>query len=165
MKLGKVICVTGTPGTGKTVVAKALAKKLNYKYIDVNEVIVKYKLVEGYDKKRQCNIVDEKKLAKVLIAIIKERKKGLVIDSHLSHYIPANYVDLCIVTKCDLKALKKRLEGRGYLKEKVRENMDAEIFDLCYAEAVENFHNVKVVDTTRKNIHKLVESITVSLQN
>ena len=29
-------------------------------------------------------------------------KNGIVIDSHLSHYLSKKFVDLCIVTKCNL---------------------------------------------------------------
>ena len=38
----RIIIVTGTPGTGKTTIAKKLAKKLNFHYLDVNNVIKKY---------------------------------------------------------------------------------------------------------------------------
>ena len=81
--------------------------------------------------------------------MISKSKKLLVIDSHLSHYLPKKYVKLCVVTKCDLKVLKKRLEKRKYSKGKVRENLDAEIFDVCLNEAKELGHKVKVVDTTK----------------
>jgi adenylate kinase len=143
----KVIVVTGTPGTGKTKVAKKLAKGL--KYLDVNKVLEKYKLKEKYDKKRRTWIVDVDKLNKVLIEIISKSKKGLVIDSHLGHYLPPKYVKLCIVTKCSLKVLKGRLEKRGYSKLKVRENLESEAFDICLNEAKEEGHKVKVVDTTK----------------
>jgi len=136
-----IIIVTGTPGTGKTTVAKKIAKEKGIKYIDVNNIISKYKLSEGYDRKRKTKIVDTDKLNKILIKIIKENK-GLVIDSHLSHYLPKRYVDLCIVTKCSLKELKARLEKRKYSKAKVRENLDAEIFDTCRVEAIEKGHKV-----------------------
>ena len=141
----KVIVVTGTPGTGKTKVAR----KLKGKYIDVNKILDKYKLKEKYDRKRKTWVVDVSKLNKVLIEMIENSKKGLVIDSHLSHYLPKKYVKLCVVTKCDLKVLKKRLERRGYSKLKVRENMDSEIFDVCLNEAKEFGHKIKVVDTTK----------------
>jgi adenylate kinase len=147
----RVIVVSGVPGTGKTTIAKKIAKEKKYKYIDVNRVIEKHKLSEGYDKQKHTKIIDTNKLNKVLIRIINEEKekktKGLVIDSHLVHYLPKEYVDKCIITKCSLKELKKRLKNRGYSKEKVRENLDAEIFDICRLEALEARHNVQVIYT------------------
>lgn len=145
----KAVVVTGSPGTGKTKIAKKIAKEKNAKYLDVNKIIKKYKLREEYDKKRKTWIVDVSKLNKVLIDLIKKSKKKLVIDSHLSHYLPKEHVSLCVVCKCDLKILKKRLEKRGYSKAKIRENIDAEIFDVCLNEAKEFGHKVKVVDTTK----------------
>ena len=148
----KVILVSGTPGTGKTTYAKKIAKQKSYKYIDVNNVISSKNLSSGYDKKRDTKVIDTGKLNKLLIKIINEEKKkktkGLVIDSHLSHYLPKKYADLCVITKCDLKTLKKRLEKRGYSKEKVRENLDAEIFDVCRVEAEERGHKVELVFTS-----------------
>lgn len=148
-----VIIVSGTPGTGKTQVAKLIAKKRKLKYININKLIKKNKLYEKYDKKLKTYIVNTKKLNKFLIKLIK-KEKNVVIDSHLGHYIPKKYVDLCIITKCDLKVLKKRLEKRKYSKEKIRENLDSEIFDICLREAEEIGHKIKVVDTTKglKNI-------------
>lgn len=154
-----IIIITGTPATGKTSLAKELAKKMRYRYIDVNKVIKKNRLVEFYDKKRKTNVVDEKKLSKALIELIKKRG-NLVIDSHMAQCIPAKYVDLCIVVKCDdLKVLKKRLEKKKYPAEKIRENMDAEIFDVCLAEATEAGHKVLVVDSSAKKPKELVKSI------
>ena len=156
-RISSVIIVTGTPGTGKTTLAKRIAKERNYRYVDVNKVVKEHSLSEGYDRKRKTKIVDEKRLAKALegliIAFRKEKKgkkteyRGLVIDSHLSHYINPKYVDLCIVTKCSLKELEKRLRKKKYNKAKVEENIQSEIFDICYNEAVERGHRVKVVET------------------
>lgn len=153
-----VIIVTGTPGTGKTSLALEIAKTLNYEYIDVNDVVKKEKLVESYDKKRKTNVVDEEKLSKALVKLINAKKEAnLVIDSHMSQCIPAKYVDLCVVTKCDLKVLKKRLEKKGYDTEKVRENLDAEIFDVCWTEADEAGHKLLIVDTGRKSPKELAK--------
>ena len=150
MKRPQVIIVTGTPATGKTTTAKRLAKKQKATYLDVNLVIQQYKLVDKYDKKLKTNIVDVNKLNKVLIKIIKDYQKikqSIIIDSHLSHYLPKKYVDLCIVTKCSLKKLQQRLKKRKYPQNKIRENMDAEILDVCLLEAILNKHKVKVVAT------------------
>lgn len=146
----RIIVVTGTPGTGKTSVAKRLATSCKATYIDVNTIIKKYNLKEGYDKNRKTFMVDTKKLNNVLIKIIKEAKKtkqSLVIDSHLSHYLPKKWVDLCIVTKTSLKKLKQRLRRRGYHKEKIQENLLCEIFDVCLIEAQEAGHKIKIITT------------------
>jgi adenylate kinase len=151
-----IICVTGTPGTGKTTLAKILAKKLKYRYLDVKKLIKKNKLYEKYDVSSGSYIVDVKKLNKFLISMIKINQ-NLIIDSHLSHYLPKRDVDMCVVTKCELKELKKRLEKRRYSKEKIRENLDAEIFDICLNEAKENRHYTFVIRTT-KRINKEITS-------
>src|SRR3989338_3917796 len=71
----KVLIVTGTPATGKTTLSKKLAKKLNFHYLDVNKVIKKYNISEGYDKKRKTRVVDIKKLNKALVKEINNYKK------------------------------------------------------------------------------------------
>ncbi|MBW3003394.1 adenylate kinase family protein [Candidatus Woesearchaeota archaeon] len=145
-----VIIVTGSVGTGKTTLAKKLAKSLNYTYIDVNKVINEKKLCEAFDKERDCVVVDEKKLSQVLVDLIKKSNKSLIIDSHMSYFIPKNYVDLCIVTKCeDLKVLEARLKKRGYSKNKIKENIEAEIFNVCLEEAKQASHNVLIVETSK----------------
>ena len=159
----KTIIVGGTPGTGKTTLAKRLAKKLNFHYLDVNKIIEKYNISEGYDKKRDTKIIDTKKLNLALtkeIRNFKQSKEGIIIDSHLSHYLPKKYVDLCIVTKCNLKELENRLKKKKYSKSKIRENLDAEIFDVCLNEAKENGHKVIVIDTTKDlNIENISQKI------
>ena len=145
----KTIIITGSVCSGKTSIAKEIAKEKNYTYIDINYLIKKHKLYDYYDKKLKTYIVDIKKLNKFLIRLIKDSSKSRVIDSHLSHYLPSKYVDLCIVTKCNIKELKKRLEKRKYSKQKIRENLDAEILDVCLIEALNNKHKVKVIDTSR----------------
>ncbi len=159
----KTIIVSGTPGTGKTELAKALAKKLSYKYVDVNKLIKENHLSDGYDKKKECEIVDTEKLSKFLIDFIKNSGESLVIDSHLAHYLPKKYIDLCIITKCELKELKKRLEKRKYNKEKIRENLDSEIFEICLNEAIENSHTILIIDTTGKKADELLDKETISI--
>jgi len=168
----KVLIITGTPGTGKSSLAIKLSKRLNFCYINVNKLIKRYNISEGYDKKRKTKIIDTNKLNKALIKEIdnyktaitdkhnKIIKKGIIIDSHLSHYLSGKYVDLCIVTKCGMKTLEKRLKKKKYGNEKIRENLDAEIFDVCLNEAKESGHKVIIVDTTKGiNINEVSSKI------
>ncbi len=159
----KTIIVSGTPGTGKTEIAKELAEKLKYRYIDVNKLIKENSLSEGYDTKRKCEIVDTAKLSSFLLSFIKKSKQNLVIDSHLAHYLPSKYIDLCIITKCGLKELKKRLGKRKYNKAKIRENLDSEIFDICLNEAAEKGHTILIIDTTGKKVNDLLDKETISI--
>ena len=145
----KAIVVTGSVCTGKTTIAKKISRKYKYNYIDVNKLIKDKKLYEGYDDEFDSYIVDEKKLVKFLKNLIDKSKKKLVIDSHMGHYLPKKYVEVCVVTKCDLKELKRRLKKRRYKQNKIRENLDAEIFDTCLIEAKEKGHTVRIIDTTK----------------
>ena len=84
----------------------------------------------------------------MLIDLINKNNR-LIIDSHLSHYIPQKYIDLCVVCKCEISELKKRLKERGYKDKKIRDNLDAEIFDVCLTEAQEQYkHKILVVETS-----------------
>jgi len=155
-----ILVVTGSVASGKTFVAKRLAKKLGYSYVDVSKLIKENELYDSVDKKNDCVVVDIDKLNKFLIEIIKLDKK-MIIDSHMSHFLPKIYVDLCIVTKCELKTLEKRLKKRKYSKSKIRDNLDCEIFNVCYEEAKEAKHNVFVINTTKKlKIDDVAKDIT-----
>ncbi|MBR9691530.1 AAA family ATPase [Candidatus Woesearchaeota archaeon] len=160
-----IIIISGTPGTGKTTLAKKLMNSLSYPLLDVKRFIKEKKLAESYDKKRKSDIIDIKKLNKALIEEIKTIKKqhspeGIIIDSHLSHYLPKKYVDLAVITKTGLKTLEKRLKKRRYSKAKIRENLDCEIFDICLNEAKEKGHKTITVDTTKGiNMKKVLKKI------
>ncbi|MBR9676833.1 AAA family ATPase [Candidatus Woesearchaeota archaeon] len=150
-----VVVVTGVPATGKTTLAKKLAIALSFEYVDGNAIAKT--VSDGYDKIRDCEIIDVKKLNVEFEKIIKE-KKSVVIDSHLAHELPAKIIDFCIVCKTNLKTLKERLKTRGYSKEKIRENLDAEIFDTVFVEAKNNNHNLIVFDDSSK-IEDLIKII------
>src|SRR3989344_1572713 len=59
-----------------------------------------------------------------------------------------------------LETLIKRLKKRKYNEEKIRENLDSEILDICLNEAIENNHNIIIMDTSRKiNYKELIKNI------
>lgn len=157
----KVILVTGTPGTGKTSLARELSLFTLYTYLDpVKKFGSDFRV--GYDTERKCHIVDHKRLTLAVLGYLqaqKKGKKGVIVDSHLAHFLPASRVDACIVTVCSLKALKRRLSKRSYSPSKIRENMDAEIFDTCLLEARALGHKVIVVNTTGKSKPSLARSV------
>lgn len=160
-RLSLTITVTGTPGTGKTTMAKALAESLNMGYLGLSEAISRYKLSSGYDKQKSCEIVSISVLRRFVREYCLKHPNSWVIDGHLSHYLDS---DLCIVCRTGLKALKKRLEDRKYTPEKVRGNLDSEIFDVCGAEAREFKRNTLFLDTTNTKTSTLVTKAVSALK-
>ncbi len=155
----KIISITGTPGTGKSTLTKYLEKKLGFKRLDLHHY---YKQIStGYDRSKQCYDINLKSFEK----LVKEKSKenNLIVDSHISHLLKK--VDLCLVLTCsNLKKLEKRLKERKYSKKKVRENLDAEIFQVCLNEAKEKKHKVIVVNTGKMfSKEELVKKIKKSL--
>ncbi len=158
-RMFKAVIVTGTPGTGKTTLAKRLARDLGYSYLDASALKVR----AGYDRVRRCRIIPEKALRQRLVLAVMSGKKPLVIDSHMSHILPCRYASVCIVTKCSLRTLRRRLHKRGYSHRKIRENMDAEIFSVCEAEAAEAGHRVITVETTGSYYRKFLAGVKKDL--
>ena len=60
----RFIVITGTPGVGKTIASKILAKNLGVAYIDLNKMVLDEKLDVGYDRERKCFIADFEKISK-----------------------------------------------------------------------------------------------------
>lgn len=153
------IAITGTPATGKTVVAKLLAKKLGFRYINLNECAKEKKLFSGYDKKRKCNIVDIEKMREE----IKKIKEDIVMDSHYSHEMP---FDAVVVLRTNPGELRKRMVEKGWWKEKIEENIEAEIMEICKSETLEKLGNKKMIetDTTNKKPEDVVKEIMEKLR-
>ncbi len=144
----KLIIITGTPGTGKSTLAKKLAGKLGFDRLDLHHYY--RQLSVGYNRQKQCHDVDVKKLEKLLREKLAASKKGLIIDSHLAHLLPRKLVTLCLVLTCsNLKQLQQRLKKRNYSLAKIRENLEAEIFQVCWEEAQERGHHLIVLDTAK----------------
>ena len=148
----KLIAITGTPGTGKSTIAKKLSLMLDYAYLNGNLLVKTAKLSKKYDKKRNTAIVDPSLFTHAVLKVrekaAKKGSKGLIVDSHLSHFLPSKSVNLCVVLTCSLGVLEKRMAKKGFKKAKIRENLDAEIFDTILTEAAEKGHKIVKFDTT-----------------
>ena len=60
--------------------------------------------------------------------------------------------------------LEKRLQERKYSKKKIRENLDAEIYQICLNEAKEKKHKLIVFDTSKRTSKKeFINSIKQTL--
>lgn len=159
----KIIVVTGTPGVGKTTLAKALVRNLGYERVDLHAVYGQ--ISEGYDRGKKCYVINYTKLVALVKKRLHETKaKGLVVDSHVTHFLPAKMVDLCVVLCCsDLKLLRQRLQRRKYTMRKIQENLEAEIMQVCLNEARERGHNIIVFDTAIHTVTQMGAKISKCL--
>lgn len=159
-----LIALTGTPGVGKSTVARILRKK-GYKVVALNRVIVKRKLVKGFDEKRKSWIVNLKKVERYLKELAnKNKNKIIVIDSHISHLLN---VDFAIVLRCSPKELEKRLKKKRWPEQKIRENVEAEMIDIIAVETEERLgkENMIEIDTTRKKPEEVAKKVEIILKN
>jgi len=147
-----IIVISGTPGTGKTDIAKALAEKLGWKLIELNKLAEEADLYEGYDEKRKCRVVDIEKMEME----ISKLGGNYVLESHYAHDMPA---DIVIILRVNPGELRKRLEKRGWSNEKIDENVEAEIMEVCKTEALEQGRDVFEVDTTGKSAEEILGEI------
>jgi adenylate kinase len=156
-----LIAISGTPGTGKSTLAKKLAVKLGFYRLDLSQHYSSIKT--GYDKQKKCFIVDIHKI-EMLVADTLQKHKNMVLDSHVAHLLPSKIVDICVIVQCsDLKQLQKRLKEKQYSASKIRENLDAEIFQVCLHEAEHRQKKVIVVDTANAiNVEKLTRLLRTS---
>ncbi|MBI2665226.1 AAA family ATPase [Candidatus Woesearchaeota archaeon] len=147
--MSKLIIITGTPGTGKSTLAVKLARLLKFQRINLHDFYSEMSV--GYDRKNKCYDVNINKFISLVKKLKKENKKGLILDSHIAHLLPKQLVDLCVVIICpNLKILEARLKKRKYSSHKIRDNLDAEIFQICLNEAKEKGHKVIILDGSKK---------------
>ena len=156
-----IVAVTGTPGTGKTEVAKALAKRMGWWYVSLNELAEEEGLYKGYDSERMCKIVDLERM-KEEVHILGISHKNIVLDAHYSHEMPC---DVVIVLRTELGELRKRMVKKKWKVGKIKENLEAEAMDICKQEALELNKNTYEFDTTKKTPEEVAKDIEKVLKS
>ena len=147
----KVILMTGTPGTGKTTTCKRIKRELKkiektVKILNVSELIKKEELFEAYDADMETHIIDDAHVRRRVKNIINScRKDYLLIETHTVSTIPRNAIDRAIVLTAETSVLYDRLTERNYPKCKIEENIDCEIMQVVYEEAVQRFGLEKTI--------------------
>ena len=153
---------------GKTAISEKLATRLGAVYVDIAGLVKKEKITSGYDEKRQTLIADSEKLAKRVQQVIEKTRKTVIVDGHYAtETVPKTQVAKVFVLRCHPKQLRQRMEERGFQGAKLRENLAAEILDVCLADAVANVGVDKVceVDTTDKTVDATINEIMSILRN
>ncbi|MFA5331291.1 MAG: adenylate kinase family protein [Methanoregula sp.] len=141
--------ITGTPGTGKSTVARELAQR-GHRVVHISDIVQPYET--GRDPDRDTQLVDTDRMADEL-----EPFDGF-IEGHFAHLMPC---DKIVVLRLRPDELSVRLTSRGYAKEKIRENREAEALDVCLVETVEQFDPDQIleIDTTGMSVKDCADTI------
>jgi adenylate kinase len=137
--------LTGTPGTGKKTLAPLVAARLGIQCHGLNDLATAY----GLARRAAGGVeVDAPQLGRRIAASV--RRPCLLYGHLLPDALGRKDVPRVVVLRCEPKALKLRLEKRGYSESKVAENVEAELIGLVCERAVEAFGSERVVeyDTT-----------------
>ena len=145
------ILVTGTPGVGKTSLSRQVSERLNLTYIDVGKVVKDENCYTGVDSDFDALELDEDKLIDYLED--KLQIGGYIIDFHTPEIFPERWFDLVLVLTCDTEVLYDRLTARGYLENKINENMECEIMQVVLLAAQESYdENIVVILTSNNDV-------------
>ncbi|RLE54770.1 MAG: hypothetical protein DRJ40_10240 [Thermoprotei archaeon] len=140
------VLITGTPGTGKTTVAKKLSQVLNAEYIDVGSFCLSHNLCVEYDARRDTYVIDLERARSELREYLAELSK-VVVDTHIPSVMPPDLVTHIFVLRLHPLELVKRLRARYSSKEeKIAENVLAEYIGVIANEARSWFSSEKVFE-------------------
>lgn len=158
------IVITGNPGTGKHTSARLVARRLKAEIVDINKVALENEATAG--KTAKGLEVDLKKLGRLVAGILK-KKGNFVIVGHLAPYvIKTAGIDMVAVLRRSPARLEQTLQERGYIREKVNENVSAEILGISLYDSVKAFGKRKVAefDTTGKEPEQTADDIVATAQ-
>jgi len=156
------IVITGSPGVGKTAVAKALGKKLKCPVFNEKQLALE-KGIGKWDAKENEVVIPPRAFATELNRLLSKEKKA-IIEGHLLCELRLK-PDFVVLIRCNPEVLEARLEARNYSEEKVQDNVFCEGIDYCKKHVERNYPEKKVVEVkSAKSIKETLDRIIKGLK-
>ena len=147
----RFIVVTGTPGTGKTVIGSRVSRFLGCRFTTLSWLVLEKGLWLDYDYETRSFTIDWDGLVSVLREL--PGKGCIVLDTHWLEPVReavGSIVDRVVLLRTDPRVLARRLARRCWPPRKVAENVEAELVGVLAGEAVRVFGEERVyeIDTS-----------------
>lgn len=157
------IIITGTPGAGKSAIAKMLAEKLEAIVINDKEFCGKNRIGKK-NRQKELEIPISKFAKKINLFLKKNKAKNILLEGHLFSEFKSKS-DLIIVLRAKPSTIEKRLLKKGYSMEKILENSFCEETDYCLRQCKKHFENRKIVEIVNEKGFKQTLSKILSVIN
>ncbi len=156
------LLVTGSPGTGKTSVARALGRRLKCTVLNEKDFALSRGVGTWNHKSNELEIP----LGKIRREINAEiaGKKSIIIEGHVLCEAKLG-VDAVIVLRVHPEILESRLEARGYNAEKIQDNVFCEGIDYCSKHVIRRYAGKKIIEVSNeKGIKETLNTILLELK-
>ena len=156
----KCLAIAGTPGVGKTSVARIIAEKVGGLQVDLSELVVSEGLYEYFDDQTGSYVIDEARVSRRVREIC-SGGKPVVVATHYPEVLDEVIVDKVAVLRLNPVVLWDRLRSRGWSDKKVAENVMAEVLSVVLSNAISKFgvERVVEVDTTGRSIIEVADEV------
>ncbi|KAJ2514799.1 factor activating pos9 [Coemansia sp. RSA 1939] len=151
------ILITGTPGTGKTTTAEMVAAAAGLEKVTVGDLVKQFKLHDGYNDEYDTYWLNEDKVVDKMEDMMADG--GICVDFHTCGFFPERWFDLVVVLRTSTEKLFSRLEDRGYLPNKIEENISCEIMQVVLDEARESYSHDIVLELESNTVDDMEANV------
>ncbi|CAG9483947.1 adenylate kinase-like protein 1, putative [Plasmodium vivax] len=166
------IIVTGVPGVGKTTLCEELVEVINkelqegqqaepasqMKHLNLSKVIKEERLYEEFDDQLDATIYSND-MVNEKMEKLKLENGGYIIDFHDVDFLEQKeLIDHIFLLTTSTNKLYERLEKRNYAKEKIKNNIECEIFQVIKEDILTFYNDPSIFDELGNNDMEQYES-------
>ena len=144
-------------GCGKSALSARVSELLGMRHVEVGSLVRDRSLHSGWDSAHSAYTLDDDKLCDLLE--VELAAGGCIVDFHSTSTFPVRWFALVVVLRCSTHTLYDRLVRRGYSADKVGENVESEIMQVCLDEAREAWDERQVLQLQSDSVEQMDDNV------